>query len=566
MSAGSERLNGLRWRLTATRRLWGRGTRPEMTFLPNEAVPSEPVGHIDPLPPTLRRSSVTIKGWVLFPAAATDRVEIFLGGKPVGRARLGVARVDVGREWETPLAAISGFELSADLSDWDGPDGPAAVTAEAISVTGERHQLEPHPVAISSKPPARSKLPPPAPVASDLGGARPRVLVFTHQLGLGGAQLYLLDLLQEMVRTDAAGFVVVSAMDGPVRRNLEELGIPVHVTSPIPFDDLGSHLGRIEELAGWAEGRDFDAVFVNTATTLSSPGAEVAERLGLPVVWAIHESFSPSFLFADLIPEVREELDRALQSSSYLVFEAEATKRLFEPAAGSAECLMLPYGLDLAPIDATRESFDRDAARREHGVPTTARAIVCIGTVEPRKAQTLLAQAFDRIAAHHPDAHLYFVGGRKDNDSDALRHYIAASPNRSRIELVPLTPDVAPWYGMADFLVSASDVESLPRTVLEAMAWGTPVLATSVFGLPELISHGETGWLCEPRDLDALAQALDQLLDTPAETCDRIARQARELVEERHSLPRYGEQVATLLREAARAPRETKGGRVPDEH
>jgi len=541
-------LKALQWRLAATRRLWSRGMVPSMEFLPGEsATPTEPMGHLDPLPPRLRRTSVTIKGWVLFPGAATDRVEVSLDGTPLGRSRLAVARVDVGRHIKHPLADISGWELLADLSEWDGPDGPATISVEATSVNGDRHQLEPLPVTITDEPPKGSKLSPPAPVPLDLTGPRPRVLVFTHQLGLGGAQLYLLDLLRELVRTEAGSFVVVSALDGPVREDLEAIGIPVHVTGAIPFDDIGSHLGRVEELAGWALAREFDAVLINTATTLSFPGAEVAERLDLPVVWAIHESFPPSFLFGDLIPEVRSELDRALQRSSFLVFEAEATKRLFEPVAGAASCVMLPYGLDFEPVDQARAGFDRAAARRKHGVPADAQAIVCIGTVEPRKAQTLLAQAFDRIAARHPRAHLYFVGGRDDDNSDALRSYVAGSSNRERIEVVPITPDVQPWYGMADFLVSASDVESLPRTVLEAMAWETPVLATEVFGLPELITDGETGWLCEARDLHALAGGLDRALSADEEERLRIADAARTLVEERHSLERYGREIAKLL-------------------
>ena len=89
--------------------------------------------------------------------------------------------------------------------------------------------------------------------------------------------------------------------------------------------------------------------------------------------------------------------------------------------------------------------------------------------------------------------------------------------------------------------------QSLPRTVLEAMAWETPVLATSVFGLPELIDDGATGWLCEPRDTFALATALSRALDAPEASRAAIARDARELVERRHSLPRYAERVAELL-------------------
>lgn len=549
----------LRWRISATRRLWSRRTASIQSLATQSALPNGPVGFIDPPPQErLERASATIKGWVLFPEAATDRVEVFLNETPLGRCRLAVGRADVAAEIDHPLAPISGFELNVDLSGLDGLDGAVAITAEARSVDGDLFRPEPLRVTLAEQPPSKPKVTTPSPVAMEPEGVEPRVLVFTHQLGLGGAQLYLLDLLSEMTRTEAASFVVVSTLDGPVREKLEEIGIPVHLTSPFPLDDLGQHLGRIDELTGWTAPRGFDAVFINTATTLSSFGAEIAEHLDLPVVWAVHESFPPTQLFRDMIPEVRRELDRALQRSSFLVFEAEATKRLFEPIAGSAQCVTLPYGLDLEPIDATRSGFDRVAARRKNGVPEDARAIVCIGTVEPRKAQIMLAQAFDQVAARHPSAHLYFVGGRDDGDSEALSGYIRLSPNRERMRLVPITPDVQPWYGMADFLVCASDIESLPRTVLEAMAWETPVLATDVFGLPELITPDETGWLCEPRSLKALAQALDDLLDTPRETCERIASQARTLVEERHSLPEYSEHITKLLREAILASEEDK--------
>jgi D-inositol-3-phosphate glycosyltransferase len=547
MTEPGGRIHGLRWRMAAMRRLWAPGAQPTTTFLPKETVPREAGGSFDLLPKTLPRASVGITGWVLFPAGATQSVEVFLGETSLGKARLGILRDDIARAWDLPHAIISGFELLADLSEWEGADGPTTLRAEAKSIGGETHRIGPQPVTIGPKKHKAPKLPPPAPVEGGAKGPRPHVVVFTHELGLGGAQLYLLDLLRELVRTQSAGFVLISAVDGPLRPDLEELGIPVHISSPIPFDDLGPHLGRIEELTEWVDGRDFDAVLINTATTLASPGAQVAERLDLPVVWAIHESFTPAFLFGHLIPPVREELDRALQRSSYLVFEAEATKRLFEPIAGSARCVMLPYGLDVEPIETARKSFDREAARRKHDIPEGARAIVCVGTVEPRKAQTLLAQAFDLIADRHPDAHLYFVGGRKDHNSDTLRNYIAASPNGDRIELIPITPDVQPWYAMADLLVCASDVESLPRTVLEAMAWETPVLATDVFGLPELITDGETGWLCEPRDLKALADGLDRALSATPEEYAEISRAARALVEERHSLERYGREIAALL-------------------
>ncbi len=303
------------------------------------------------------------------------------------------------------------------------------------------------------------------------------------------------------------------------------------------MDELSAYLGRVEEMVAWARPHEFELAFVNTATGLSFPGVEVASRLGIPTIWAIHESFDPAIIWGPLDPEVRLRAEGALSEVAFAVFEAEATQRIFAPLLDGDSGRTIPYGLDLEPIAAKRASFDNAAARRQAGVPEDAQLLVCIGTVEPRKAQIPLAQAFELIAERHPKAQLAFVGGKaSDPHCAALEECIAASSHASQMRVIPITPDVDPWYGMADLLVCASDIESLPRTVLEAMAWETPVLATSVFGLPELITDGETGWLCEPRDLSALAAGIDRALSTPVEVHDRIALAARELVEQRHSL------------------------------
>jgi glycosyltransferase involved in cell wall biosynthesis len=527
-----------------------------MTSLPADRRPSAPAGAIDwPRPGAVESGVVEISGWTLFPSSPTARVEVFLDGKPLGRTRLGASRPDIAAAWEARHAGISGFGLSIDLTDWDGAGGEASLLAVATSSAGERHELEP--VALTLAPrqdtTSASLAPPAAPLPVASAGDRPRVLVYTHQLVLGGAQLYLNDLLRQMASEDLAEPTVVSPVDGPLRRELEALGIAVHVSSPVPYDDLGSYLGRVEELSAWARDREFDVALINTATTLSFPGAEVAERLGIPLVWVIHESMPPPVLWSNLIPEVQGRAEAAMSRASFLVFEAEATKRLFEPFVDPSRCLMLPYGLDLQPIEAVRQGFDRNAARSKVGIPADAEVIVCIGTVEPRKAQVLLAQAFGQIANRHPRARLFFVGGRDDVESRTLERYIESAEMTDRIKLIPVTPDVQPWYGLADFLVCASDLESLPRTVLEAMVWETPVLATDVFGVSELIVDGETGWLCEPRDLDALATALDRILRSTPERRQVIGSASRSLVEDRHRLDRYGRQIADLLERARSA-------------
>jgi D-inositol-3-phosphate glycosyltransferase len=564
VSTFSERLNGLRWRLRATRRLWSGGADPTESFLPPMPQEPEPMGKID-VPGSeaeIAGPVFIVRGWALFPKSPTAKVEVHVNGKSVGRARLAYLRPDVVESWQVPEAISSGFELALEREVIELPEGPATVEVVAQSIAGDRQVLGPIEVAFGDpreedrQPPSASDfLPPPLPTPIADGNEGPSVLVVTHQLSLGGAQLYLLDLLRQLIETEDARFTVISALDGPVRESLEELGMPVHVFG-FPPADLSSHRGRLEEMVSWSQGREFDVAILNTATVFTIPGAELAQLLEIPYVWAIHESFHPSVLWSVLSPQLRKRAEAAVAGAETLVFEADATRRLFEADAGAACCLTLPYGLDLGPIDAWRASFDMREEREKAGIALDAELVVCVGTIEPRKAQNTLAQAFDLIAAEHPRAHLAFVGGREDPDCEALEKLIEArGETGNRMHVIPITPDVHSWYGMADLLVCASDVESLPRTVLEAMAWETPVLATNVFGLPELIDDGETGWLCEPRDLEALAEGLDRALSSNAAERAAVARAARALVEERHSLPKYAKQISQLLQGAIKEKR-----------
>ena len=541
-------LNRIRWRLRATRRIWRPGGAPDLSAQAGEV----PLGQIDaPAAYATVRGSVAVKGWAMFPSGPAARVEMQLGERSLGRARLGLARPDIERLTATPSGAVSGFELSVDLAGYSGPDEASDLRAVATGVAGERLELGPVRVRLAAA--GRPELPPiDRPRRKQPGDGKRRVLVFTHQLDAGGAQTFLVQLVRGLLDRGAIEPTVVSALNGPLRKDFERLGVTVHSGMGSPIDDLDSHLDRVEELTAWTESvGDFDAVLVNTASPLASPGAEVAERLGIPAIWAIHESFSPAVLWADLDPGVRALSERALANAAFAVFEAEATQRLYEPAVGAARCLTRPYGLDIEPIDAERASFDRERARREAGIPGDAEVVLCVGTIEPRKAQVSLAQAFDLVAERHPRTHLVFLGARENQNSRLLAEWAGSLRAAERIRLVPVTPDVGAWYGLSDLLVCASDIESLPRTVLEAMAWELPVLATSVFGLPELIADGETGWLCAERDVEALAAALDRVLSIPAAERAEVGHAGRARVERRHSLDEYCDEIVKLLDEAS---------------
>lgn len=538
----------MRWRLRATRRLWRPGGAPELS---GQAADT-PLGSLDaPQAGSTLHGAFTVEGWAMFPSGPPARVEVRLGERSLGRARLGLPRPDVQALTAEPRGAVAGFSLTADLGDREAPGEALALRAIATGVAGERLELDPVEVRLSEggggerRPPprtARRAAPP------DAGaGDRRRVLVFTHQLDAGGAQTFLVQLVRGLLALGTVEPTVVSALNGPLRRDFEDLGVPVRSAIGSPIDDLDSHLDRVEELTAWASGRGFDVALINTASPLASPGAEVAARLGIPAIWAIHESFPPAVLWADLDPGVRALSEEALANAAFAVFEAEATQRLYEAAVGRERCLTLPYGLDFEPIDAERAGFDRERARRAAGIEPDAEVVLCVGSIEPRKAQVSLAQAFDLVAERHPRATLAFVGARDNASSRLLGEWAGSLPAGDRIGLVPVTAEIGAWYGLSDLLVCASDIESLPRTVLEAMAWELPVLATSVFGLPELIDDGETGWLCADRDVSSLAAGLDRALAAPPAERAEIGRAGRALVERRHSLDEYCEKIVQLL-------------------
>jgi glycosyltransferase involved in cell wall biosynthesis len=80
------------------------------------------------------------------------------------------------------------------------------------------------------------------------------------------------------------------------------------------------------------------------------------------------------------------------------------------------------------------------------------------------------------------------------------------------------------YFGHASGLVLPSLEDNCPMAVLEAMAAGVPVAAAKVGGVPELIRHGETGWLFDPTDSGAIAVAMKKLLENPASEMASLAR------------------------------------------
>jgi D-inositol-3-phosphate glycosyltransferase len=539
--------------------------------------PSGPVGWLD-LPPTLAREVVTVSGWSFDPRGPLSRVEIALDPGPTAAARLGLPRPDVADLHPQPHAGLAGFEDLLDLSAVPADLDTLTLSADGWDAHGMRTRIATAVVALQAPIPETAEAGRAAPhwatTRAPAAGVGLRLVVFTHHLGYGGGQLWLQTLLEHAGAGRAFPCTVLSATDGPLRAQLEALGIAVHVSGALPLEDAAAYRGRVYELAAVVGAIGATAVLANTAGSFTA--VEVAALRGIPVVWAIHESFTPAAFLAAayppglLAPAVRTAFLEALGRADAMVFEAELTRQQYVPAARTERTHVVRYGIDAYAISTYCADMTVAAARAAVGLPIVGRCVLVVGTVEPRKAQTVIAQAFAALAGEHPDVTLVFVGQQPGPYGQGLADYVAAGGLAKRVVLAPVAADIYPWYRAADLLLTASDVESLPRSVLEAMAFAVPVLATAVFGLTELIKDGSTGYLVAPRDLAALTDGLARVLSAPAAQLRAVGTAGREHVLAHHDADGYAREILGMLErlqqeyaDAQAAPGKSADGEQP---
>jgi N-acetyl-alpha-D-glucosaminyl L-malate synthase BshA len=133
-----------------------------------------------------------------------------------------------------------------------------------------------------------------------------------------------------------------------------------------------------------------------------------------------------------------------------------------------------------------------------------------------------VVRVFAAVARARP-AVLLMLG---DGPEVAAAHRMARELGvADRVHFLGVHEDVAPLLSAADVFLLPSETESFGLAALEAMACEVPVVATCVGGLPEVIEHGRTGWLCPPGDIEGMAAACLRLAD-PA-THATMASQAR---------------------------------------
>ncbi len=206
---------------------------------------------------------------------------------------------------------------------------------------------------------------------------------------------------------------------------------------------------------------------------------------------------------------------------SYVVTVSDEFRDLLASEIGCPKPLAALYnGVDIGQF----HPRDKAACRRELGLPEDQAIALYVGGLIERKGVNILLQAlaYDTMSDRPVDVYLAGEGPQLD----VLKALASVEGLADRVQFLGrVSKDrVHLWMAAADMLVLPSYSEGRPNVVLEAMASGTPVVATAVNGTAELISDGEDGLLFEPGDVAGLAACLNRLLHQPDLVAELSAR------------------------------------------
>lgn len=300
--------------------------------------------------------------------------------------------------------------------------------------------------------------------------------------GVGGADLHLLDLVEEQVRTETQVTVLALGNDTfrhqVAARGAQLARVPA-LWQPSFFPAFVGqlHNDEVDVVHGHGYSADIVALLaVGAARRL----ARASAGIGPAVVLTVH-----GFVRSTGCVRVRTAIDeRCLRFADAVIATSRVeTSRLTQ---------MLPRGVIHYVPNGIRAPSAAVLTKRAK----PPRHIAFVGRLAPEKRPDLFLRVAAELAADHPDMRFTVIGaGPLTKPLRSLTHRLGIS---DRCHFTGLVDDVERRLGTIDIFLSLSDSEGTPRAVLEAMAQGVTVVATAVGGVPDLINDGITGVLVPP--------------------------------------------------------------------
>lgn len=356
---------------------------------------------------------------------------------------------------------------------------------------------------------------------------------------LGGAEHQLRQVAPRLRSRGVDVHIITRRMDPgwPARERID--GVPVHriaMPGPKPVASAAFIAGAVSRIRQLRP----DVIHAHELLSPATVALLAAAGTGRPVVAKVlvggelaylrdHRPFGPRRLEA-----IRNRVTTFVTISDQI--DGELADLGVEPAR--RRCI--PNGIDLDRFRHVGSASIRDRARRELGLgpgPT----MLFAGRMAPQKNLGQLLTVFDELRRHHPTAQLLLAG--EGSERAALE-----ATAGDGVRFLGLVDDIATVLPAADVFVLPSWREGLSNALLEAMAGGLAVVATSVGGTVEVIDDSVNGLLVPPGDGAALSAAADRVLSSP-ELRARLGAAAARTVTERFDIEDTADALASLYQE-----------------
>jgi O-antigen biosynthesis protein len=372
-----------------------------------------------------------------------------------------------------------------------------------------------------------------------------RTLVVTHNLNHEGAPKSAFELILGLYKRNIINPIIVSPREGPLRALYESAGIPTKILSEdsiitTAVRDISSYEDRIAHFCEEVNLASYDLVYANTATAFWA--IDASRQMNVPSLWNIRESEHWQSYYDGYPNSIASRALKCFTVPYRVIFVARSTRSQWSPLDEMDNFEVIHNGLNLEYFDQDTRYPERDEARKSLGLQKNKLCILSLGTVCPRKGQMDLLFALDKLPAGVINRLSVYLVGAVDNEyTKSLQSLLEERPSRlrNRINIIPITGEIAVYFNAADVFCCTSRMESYPRVILEAMAKRLPIITTPVYGIREQVHENLNAFIYSPGDIDKLAGCITKMLEND-ELRSRMATASRTVL---HSLTSYEEML-----------------------
>ena len=262
----------------------------------------------------------------------------------------------------------------------------------------------------------------------------------------------------------------------------------------------------------------------------------LGEMLDVPVVVSARGSDINQYIH---YPSIKPQITETLRRASHVISVCKALKKMMlDLGVQNEKISVIPNGID----ESLFFMLDKKKSKKKLGIDTSDSMVLSVGALIPRKGHDITIHAVEKLVKINPAIRLFIIGsGPEESRLRALVNELNLNPFVVFVGQIP-NESLITWYNAADLFCLSSDREGWPNVLTEALACGTPVVATRVFGAPEIVKNDSLGILVDRTSEDisgGISRGLEKTWDnraisakTSKRTWDRVAEECGQVFDE----------------------------------